>query len=205
MSLFWWLYMVYMRVRIFLFKTMVTSCNRRPDSVKSVWSIDLLAWGLLQTLVLINIIYRLLLVQRASWFWWSVDKFWKALAHALDSAGLDWGRAARKKVAFSWPKNWVFCWKMVIWSVCGKCGTIQRWFSMPTRLSATICLQKMVRAKTPLCCTEAIVGSLERFHLEYLIEETEGAFPVLACARTSCYHEHYRSQAEPIVLIWQKD
>jgi len=101
------------------------------------------------------------------------DKSEKALAHALDSAGLDWEELPGEG-AFYGPKI-EFSLKDAIGRVW-QCGTIQVDFSMPTRLSAQYVSEDGSR-QTPVMLHRAIVGSLERF-IGILIEETEGAFPV---------------------------
>lgn len=101
------------------------------------------------------------------------DKSEKALADALDSAGLDWEELPGEG-AFYGPKI-EFSLKDAIGRVW-QCGTIQVDFSMPSRLDAKYVAEDGSR-QTPVMLHRAIVGSLERF-IGILIEETEGAFPV---------------------------
>ena len=101
------------------------------------------------------------------------DKSEKALADALNSAGLDWEELPGEG-AFYGPKI-EFSLKDAIGRVW-QCGTIQVDFSMPTRLDAKYVAEDGSR-QTPVMLHRAIVGSLERF-IGILIEETEGAFPV---------------------------
>lgn len=101
------------------------------------------------------------------------DKSEKALADALNSAGLDWEELPGEG-AFYGPKI-EFSLKDAIGRVW-QCGTIQVDFSMPTRLGAQYVSEDGSR-QTPVMLHRAIVGSLERF-IGILIEETEGAFPV---------------------------
>ncbi len=101
------------------------------------------------------------------------DKSEKALAEALDAAGLDWEELPGEG-AFYGPKI-EFSLKDAIGRVW-QCGTVQVDFSMPTRLSAQFVSEDGSR-QTPVMLHRAIVGSLERF-IGILIEETEGSFPV---------------------------
>jgi threonyl-tRNA synthetase len=101
------------------------------------------------------------------------DKSEKALADALDLAGLEWEELPGEG-AFYGPKI-EFSLKDAIGRVW-QCGTIQVDFSMPTRLSAQYVSEDGSR-QTPVMLHRAIVGSLERF-IGILIEETEGSFPV---------------------------
>ena len=101
------------------------------------------------------------------------DKSEKALADALNSAGLDWEELPGEG-AFYGPKI-EFSLKDAIGRVW-QCGTIQVDFSMPTRLGAQYVSEDGSR-QTPVMLHRAIVGSLERF-IGILIEDTEGAFPV---------------------------
>lgn len=101
------------------------------------------------------------------------DKSEKALADALDAAGLDWEELPGEG-AFYGPKI-EFSLKDAIGRVW-QCGTIQVDFSMPTRLSAQFVSEDGSR-QTPVMLHRAIVGSLERF-IGILIEESEGSFPL---------------------------
>lgn len=100
------------------------------------------------------------------------DKAEKALADALNTAGLDWEELPGEG-AFYGPKI-EFSLKDAIGRVW-QCGTIQADFSMPGRLSAQFVAEDGSR-QTPVLLHRAIVGSLERF-IGILIEEYEGAFP----------------------------
>ncbi|TBR44748.1 threonine--tRNA ligase [Marinomonas agarivorans] len=100
------------------------------------------------------------------------DKSEKALADALNLAGLDWEELPGEG-AFYGPKI-EFSLKDAIGRVW-QCGTIQADFSMPGRLSAQYVAEDGSR-QTPVMLHRAIVGSLERF-IGILIEECEGAFP----------------------------
>lgn len=100
------------------------------------------------------------------------DKSEKALADALDAAGLDWEELPGEG-AFYGPKI-EFSLKDAIGRVW-QCGTMQADFSMPGRLSAQYVAEDGSR-QTPVMLHRAIVGSLERF-IGILIEECEGAFP----------------------------
>ncbi|ADZ91736.1 threonine--tRNA ligase [Marinomonas mediterranea] len=101
------------------------------------------------------------------------DKAEKALADALDVAGLEWEELPGEG-AFYGPKI-EFSLKDAIGRVW-QCGTIQVDFSMPTRLGAQYVSEDGSR-QTPVMLHRAIVGSLERF-IGILIEETEGSFPL---------------------------
>ena len=101
------------------------------------------------------------------------DKSEKALADALNLAGLDWEELPGEG-AFYGPKI-EFSLKDAIGRVW-QCGTMQVDFSMPTRLSAQFVSEDGSR-QAPVMLHRAIVGSLERF-IGILIEETEGSFPV---------------------------
>lgn len=100
------------------------------------------------------------------------DKSEKALADALNAAGLNWEELPGEG-AFYGPKI-EFSLKDAIGRVW-QCGTIQADFSMPGRLSAQFVAEDGSR-QTPVMLHRAIVGSLERF-IGILIEDCEGAFP----------------------------
>ena len=100
------------------------------------------------------------------------DKAEKALADALDAAGLPWEELPGEG-AFYGPKV-EFSLKDCIGRVW-QCGTIQVDFSMPGRLSAEYVDENGER-KTPVMLHRAILGSFERF-IGILIEHFEGRFP----------------------------
>ncbi len=103
----------------------------------------------------------------------SWDKAEKALADALDTAGLDWeelpgeGAFYGPKIEFSLRDCLDRVWQ---------CGTIQVDFSMPGRLSAQFVNEQGER-ETPVMLHRAILGSFERF-IGILIEHYAGALPV---------------------------
>lgn len=100
------------------------------------------------------------------------DKAEKALADALDAAGLDWeelpgeGAFYGPKIEFSLQDCLDRVWQ---------CGTIQVDFSMPGRLNAQFVNEQGDR-ETPVMLHRAILGSFERF-LGILIEHFAGALP----------------------------
>jgi threonyl-tRNA synthetase len=100
------------------------------------------------------------------------DKAEKALADALDAAGLDWeelpgeGAFYGPKIEFSLRDCLGRVWQ---------CGTIQVDFSMPGRLDAQFVNEKGER-ETPVMLHRAILGSFERF-IGILIEHYAGALP----------------------------
>ncbi len=103
----------------------------------------------------------------------SWDKAEKALADALDTAGLDWeelpgeGAFYGPKIEFSLRDCLDRVWQ---------CGTIQVDFSMPGRLGAQFVNEQGER-ETPVMLHRAILGSFERF-IGILIEHYAGALPV---------------------------
>ncbi|RVU32225.1 threonine--tRNA ligase [Neptunomonas marina] len=100
------------------------------------------------------------------------DKAEKALADALDSAGLDWeelpgeGAFYGPKIEFSLKDCLDRVWQ---------CGTVQVDFSMPGRLGAQFINEHGDR-ETPVMLHRAILGSFERF-IGILIENFAGALP----------------------------
>ncbi|MBV1787166.1 threonine--tRNA ligase [Marinobacterium sp. D7] len=102
----------------------------------------------------------------------SWDKAEKALADALDTAGLDWdelpgeGAFYGPKIEFSLRDCLGRIWQ---------CGTIQVDFSMPGRLGAQFVNEQGER-ETPVMLHRAILGSFERF-IGILIEHYAGALP----------------------------
>ncbi len=103
----------------------------------------------------------------------SWDKAEKALADALDTAGLDWEELPGEG-AFYGPKI-EFSLKDCLGRVW-QCGTIQVDFSMPGRLDAQFVNESGER-ETPVMLHRAILGSFERF-IGILIENYAGAMPV---------------------------
>ncbi|MBV0933183.1 threonine--tRNA ligase [Marinobacterium weihaiense] len=103
----------------------------------------------------------------------SWDKAEKALADALNTAGLDWeelpgeGAFYGPKIEFSLRDCLDRVWQ---------CGTIQVDFSMPGRLGAQFVNEHGER-ETPVMLHRAILGSFERF-IGILIEHYAGALPV---------------------------
>ncbi|MGB2130261.1 MAG: threonine--tRNA ligase, partial [Marinobacterium sp.] len=103
----------------------------------------------------------------------SWDKAEKALADALNTAGLDWeelpgeGAFYGPKIEFSLRDCLGRVWQ---------CGTIQVDFSMPGRLGAQFVNEHGER-ETPVMLHRAILGSFERF-IGILIEHYAGALPV---------------------------
>ncbi|WGL16792.1 threonine--tRNA ligase [Microbulbifer bruguierae] len=102
----------------------------------------------------------------------SWDKAEKALADALDAAGLPWEELPGEG-AFYGPKI-EFSLKDCLGRVW-QCGTIQVDFSMPGRLDAQYVAEDGSR-QTPVMLHRATLGSFERF-IGILIENYEGAFP----------------------------
>ncbi|CAM3697145.1 threonine--tRNA ligase [Parendozoicomonas haliclonae] len=100
------------------------------------------------------------------------DKAEKALAEALDAAGLPWEELPGEG-AFYGPKV-EFSLKDCIGRVW-QCGTIQVDFSMPGRLGAEY-VDESGERKTPVMLHRATLGSFERF-IGILIEHFEGRFP----------------------------
>jgi threonyl-tRNA synthetase len=103
----------------------------------------------------------------------SWDKAEKALAEALDAAGLKWDLLPGEG-AFYGPKI-EFSLKDCLGRVW-QCGTIQVDFSMPGRLGAQFVSEAGER-ETPVMLHRAILGSFERF-IGILIENYAGALPV---------------------------
>ena len=103
----------------------------------------------------------------------SWDKAEKALADALDAAGLDWEELPGEG-AFYGPKI-EFSLKDCLGRVW-QCGTIQVDFSMPGRLGAQFVNEAGDR-EVPVMLHRAILGSFERF-IGILIEHYAGALPV---------------------------
>ncbi|GAA0788491.1 threonine--tRNA ligase [Marinobacterium sediminicola] len=103
----------------------------------------------------------------------SWDKAEKALADALDTAGLEWeelpgeGAFYGPKIEFSLRDCLDRVWQ---------CGTIQVDFSMPGRLGAQFVNEHGDR-ETPVMLHRAILGSFERF-IGILIEHYAGALPL---------------------------
>ncbi|HEY8570003.1 threonine--tRNA ligase [Microbulbifer sp.] len=102
----------------------------------------------------------------------SWDKAEKALADALDAAGLPWEELPGEG-AFYGPKI-EFSLKDCLGRVW-QCGTIQVDFSMPGRLGAQYVAEDGSR-QAPVMLHRATLGSFERF-IGILIENYEGAFP----------------------------
>ena len=102
----------------------------------------------------------------------SWDKAEKALADALDTAGLEWEELPGEG-AFYGPKV-EFSLKDCLGRVW-QCGTIQVDFSMPGRLEAQFVNESGER-ETPVMLHRAILGSFERF-IGILIENYAGALP----------------------------
>ncbi|QEW05853.1 threonine--tRNA ligase [Nitrincola iocasae] len=103
----------------------------------------------------------------------SWDKAEKALADALDAAGLDWEELPGEG-AFYGPKI-EFSLKDCLGRVW-QCGTIQVDFSMPGRLGAQF-VNEVGDREVPVMLHRAILGSFERF-IGILIEHYAGALPV---------------------------
>ena len=103
----------------------------------------------------------------------SWDKAEKALADALNTAGLDWEKLPGEG-AFYGPKI-EFSLRDCLGRVW-QCGTIQVDFSMPGRLGAQFVNEHGER-ETPVMLHRAILGSFERF-IGILIEHYAGALPV---------------------------
>ncbi len=100
------------------------------------------------------------------------DKAEKALADALDAAGLEWDELPGEG-AFYGPKI-EFSLKDCLGRVW-QCGTVQVDFSMPGRLGAQFVNEQGER-ETPVMLHRAILGSFERF-IGILIENFAGALP----------------------------
>src|SRR6056300_685347 len=100
------------------------------------------------------------------------DKAEKALADALDAAGLDWEELPGEG-AFYGPKI-EFSLRDCIGRVW-QCGTIQVDFSMPGRLDAQYVDEHSDR-QVPVMLHRAILGSFERF-IGILIENYAGSLP----------------------------
>ncbi|MEE9334065.1 MAG: threonine--tRNA ligase [Granulosicoccaceae bacterium] len=103
----------------------------------------------------------------------SWDKSEKALAEALDAAGLPWEELPGEG-AFYGPKI-EFSLKDCIGRVW-QCGTMQVDFSMPGRLDASYIDEKGEK-QVPVMLHRAILGSFERF-IGILIEQHEGKLPL---------------------------
>lgn len=101
------------------------------------------------------------------------DQSEKALADALDKAGVDWdelpgeGAFYGPKVEFSLRDCLGRIWQ---------CGTIQVDFSMPGRLGASY-IDEAGQKQVPVMLHRAVFGSIERF-FAILLEETAGWLPV---------------------------
>lgn len=106
----------------------------------------------------------------------SWDKAEKALADALNAAGLDWEELPGEG-AFYGPKI-EFSLKDCLGRVW-QCGTIQVDFSMPGRLGAQFVNEAGDR-EVPVMLHRAILGSFERF-IGILIEHYAGALPLWLC------------------------
>ncbi len=103
----------------------------------------------------------------------SWDKSEKALAEALDAAGLPWEELPGEG-AFYGPKI-EFSLKDCIGRVW-QCGTMQVDFSMPGRLDASY-IDENGEKQVPVMLHRAILGSFERF-IGILIEHHEGKLPL---------------------------
>ncbi len=103
----------------------------------------------------------------------SWDKSEKALADALDAAGLPWEELPGEG-AFYGPKI-EFSLKDCIGRVW-QCGTMQVDFSMPGRLDASY-IDENGEKQVPVMLHRAILGSFERF-IGILIEQHEGKLPL---------------------------
>ncbi|PID59892.1 MAG: threonine--tRNA ligase [Gammaproteobacteria bacterium] len=101
------------------------------------------------------------------------DKAEKALADALDAAGLPWEELPGEG-AFYGPKV-EFSLKDCIGRVW-QCGTVQVDFSMPGRLDASY-IDAHGERQVPVMLHRATIGSFERF-IGILIENTEGKLPM---------------------------
>jgi threonyl-tRNA synthetase len=97
----------------------------------------------------------------------------KALAQALDAAGVPW-EELKGEGAFYGPKI-EFSLKDSIGRVW-QCGTIQVDFSMPGRLGSEYVAEDNSR-RVPVMLHRAIVGSMERF-IGILLEHYAGAMPL---------------------------
>lgn len=100
------------------------------------------------------------------------DRAEKALAQALDSAGLEY-EVQEGEGAFYGPKI-EFSLRDCLGRVW-QCGTLQLDFNLPVRLDAEYVSESNDR-KHPVMLHRAILGSFERF-IGILIEHYEGAFP----------------------------
>ncbi|QEY58546.1 threonine--tRNA ligase [Pseudomonas sp. C27(2019)] len=100
------------------------------------------------------------------------DRAEKALADALDSAGLEY-ELQEGEGAFYGPKI-EFSLRDCLGRVW-QCGTLQLDFNLPVRLDAEYVSENNDR-KHPVMLHRAILGSFERF-IGILIEHYEGAFP----------------------------
>ncbi len=100
------------------------------------------------------------------------DRAEKALAQALDSAGLEY-ELQEGEGAFYGPKI-EFSLRDCLGRVW-QCGTLQLDFNLPVRLDAEYVSESNDR-KHPVMLHRAILGSFERF-IGILIEHYEGAFP----------------------------
>lgn len=105
------------------------------------------------------------------------DELWdeaeKALAEALDTAGLEW-ELQEGEGAFYGPKI-EFSLKDCLGRVW-QCGTLQLDFNLPSRLDAEFVNEQGER-ETPVMLHRAILGSFERF-IGMLIEHYAGWMPV---------------------------
>jgi threonyl-tRNA synthetase len=101
------------------------------------------------------------------------DKAERALAQALDAAGVPW-EELKGEGAFYGPKI-EFSLKDSIGRVW-QCGTIQVDFSMPGRLGAEYVAEDNAR-RVPVMLHRAVVGSMERF-IGILLEHYAGAMPL---------------------------
>ena len=101
------------------------------------------------------------------------DRSEKALADALDAAGLPWEELPGEG-AFYGPKI-EFSLRDCIGRVW-QCGTMQVDFSMPGRLDASY-VDETGERRVPVMLHRAILGSFERF-VGILVEQYEGRFPL---------------------------
>lgn len=115
----------------------------------------------------------------------------KALADALDSAGLDWqylpgeGAFYGPKIEFSLRDSLGRVWQ---------CGTMQVDFNMPERLDAEFVNEQGER-ETPVMLHRAILGSFERF-IGILIEHYTGWMPAWLSPQQAVVMNITDSQAE---------
>ncbi|NVK31737.1 MAG: threonine--tRNA ligase [Gammaproteobacteria bacterium] len=131
------------------------------------------------------------------------DEIWdraeKALADALDAAGLDWEELPGEG-AFYGPKI-EFSLKDCLGRVW-QCGTLQVDFNMPERLDAQFVDQNGDR-QVPVMLHRAVLGSFERF-IGILIEHHEGKFPTWLSPVQAVVMNITDSQAEKVKDITEK-